>query len=125
MSGRITKAASEFSLFGLDIENNPPKSIYCQEPNRRKSGKLFYWRFDIDNLCIAQKGYSLYALQNIYADEMARIELDERCQLHWRPQCKNTVKAALADRAWEIWSGDAKYTYARRTFAADVTKKKL
>ena len=51
--------------------------------------------------------------------------LDEQSRLHWKFQCVNTVKAVLADRGGEIWNGDAKYAYARGTFAADVTKKKL
>ena len=87
--------------------------------------ELLYWRFDIDNLCVAQKGLTLSALQNIYAGEMARIEHNEMSRLDWRRQCVGRVKGALADRVWEVWSGDSKYSYARGTFAAHVTKKKL
>ena len=118
VSGNVTKAASEFSLFGLDIETNLPRSIYCLECFKPKRGGLFYWRFDIDNLCLAQKGYSLSVLQSIYADEMARRELDENRRLHSKTQRINAIKVALADRVWEIWTGDSKYSYARETFAA-------
>ena len=122
LSGRTTKAAPEFRLFELDIETNPPKSVYSLESKR---GKRFYLRSDIDNLCIAQRGLSLSVLQNIHADEMTRIEREEIHRLHWKCQRTHMVKTALADKVWEIWSGDPKYKYARETFAADVTKKKL
>ena len=125
MGGRVAKGDSDFRLFGLDIETNPPKTVYSVVTEGREKGKragIYYWRFDIDNLCIAQKGLSLSALQKIWADEMA---LDEKRRLDWKCQRINGVIAALADAVWEIWSRDAKYRYARETFAADVTKEKL
>ena len=127
VSGITTKAAWEFLPFELDIKTNPPKSVYCLEPGPSgpKGGKRFYWRPDIDNLCIVQKGFPLSVLQNTYPDEMALMELDEKSRLHWKSRCKNAIKAALTDKAWEIWSGDAKYEYARATFATDMSKKKL
>ena len=121
----MTKADSDFSLLGLDIATNPPKSVYKvipEGPDRGKRAGIYYWRFDINSLCIAQKGLSLVALQKIWADEMA---LDEKRRLDWKCQRRKAVLVALTDKVWEIWSGDAKYRYARETFAADATKETL
>lgn len=125
VGGGIIKAASGFSLFGLDIKTNPPKSEHLLVPNKYESGKTFvqyFWKFDIDNLCIAQKGFSLSVLRKFWADEIARRESVEQSCMTWKRRCTYTVKTALADRVWQIWSRNAKFAYARGTFATDLTK---
>jgi hypothetical protein len=92
---------------------------------RRKEVVRYYWRFDIDNLCIAQKGYSLAILRKIWADEIARKEAEEKPRPGWRRQCRDTVKAGLSGSVWKVWTEDANYTFARGTYATDLTKETL
>ena len=125
VSGGVIKAASELSIFELDIETNPPKSSDFLVPNKYKRGKQvvrYYWKFDIEDLCVSQKGHSLSAMRRIRADEIARKELEEKPRPSWKRQCRDTVKSQLADGVWKMWSEDSKYAYARETFATDLTK---
>jgi len=84
----------------------------------------FYWKFDIESLCIAQFGIGLAHLQRRKAEgklakEAAKIAIPSPLR-----KLRDQAKSNIAESAWTIWNGED-YKYPRDRWAKDVTKDQL
>ena len=84
----------------------------------------FYWKFDIESLCIAQFGMSLAHLQRRKEEEKLAKEAAKKANPSPVRKLRNQAKFTIAESAWTIWNGDD-YKYPRERWGKDVTKEQL
>ena len=89
----------------------------------RKISVTFYWKPDIESLCIAQFGMGLAHLQRRKAEEKLAKEAAKKAKSPVR-KVRNQAKSTIAESVWTIWNGED-YKYPRERWGKDVTKEQL
>ena len=84
----------------------------------------FYWKFDIESLCIAQFGISLAHLQRRKEEGKLAKEATKTANPSWLRKLRDQAKSNIAEYVWTIWNGED-YKYPRDRWAKDVTKDQL
>lgn len=124
---KIPTAISKFRGLGLDLTTNPPKSS-TQEVYYARAGRkitmTFYWKFDIEALCIAQFGISLGHLQRRKEEGKLTKEAAKIAKPSPVRKLRDQAKSNIAEATWTIWNGED-YKYPRDRWAKDVTKEQL
>ncbi|PWW73355.1 hypothetical protein C7212DRAFT_235600 [Tuber magnatum] len=118
---------SKFRGLGLDITTNPPKfsivNIFYQKL-RREIPMTYYWKPDIESLCIAQFGIGLEHLRRRREEEKQAMVARKKANPSPTRKLRDQAKSNLAETAWTIWN-EEEYRYARERWAKDVTKEQL
>ncbi|CAZ83262.1 unnamed protein product [Tuber melanosporum] len=118
---------TRFQGLGLDITTNPPRSSVTEIYYPRLGRKIlmtYYWRFDIESLCIAQFGVGLEHLKRRKEEEKLAKAAYKKANPSPLRKLRNQAKSSLAEAAWTIWNGE-EYRYPRERWAKDVTKEQL
>jgi len=90
----------------------------------RKTSVTFYWKFDIESLCIAQFGIGLAHLRRRKEEEKLAKEAAKKANPSPVRKLRDQAKSTIAESAWTIWNGDD-YEYPRERWGKDVTKEQL
>ena len=84
----------------------------------------FYWKPDIESLCIAQFGIGLAHLQRRKKEEKLAKEAAKKANPSPVRKLRDQAKSTIAESVWTIWNGeDCKYP--RERWGKDVTKEQL
>ena len=90
----------------------------------RKVSVTFYWKFDIESLCIAQFGIGLAHLQRRKEEEKLAKEAAKKTNPSPLRKLRNQAKSTIAESVWTIWNGED-YKYPRERWGKDITKEQL
>ena len=90
----------------------------------RKVSVTFYWKFDIESLCIAQFGIGLAHLQRRKEEEKLAKEAAKKTNPSPLRKLRNQAKSTIAESVWTIWNGED-YEYPRERWGKDITKEQL
>ena len=90
----------------------------------RKVSVTFYWKLDIEALCIAQFGIGLAHLQRRKEEEKLAKEAAKKANLSSVRKLRDQAKSTIAESVWTIWTGED-YEYPRERWGKDVTKEQL
>ncbi|CUS12609.1 unnamed protein product [Tuber aestivum] len=120
-------AISKFRGLGLDITTNPPKSssvkiFYLKL--RREISMTYYWKFDIESLCIAQFGIGLGNLQRRREEEKRAVEARKKTNPSPTRKLRDQAKSNLAESVWAVWNEEV-YRHPRERWGKDLTKEQL
>ena len=84
----------------------------------------FYWKPDIESLCIAQFGIGLAHLQRRKEEEKLAKEAAKKTNPSPLRKLRNQAKSTIAESVWTIWNGED-YEYPRERWGKDITKEQL
>jgi len=90
----------------------------------RKISVTFYWKFDIESLCIAQFGIGLAHLQRRKEEEKLAKEAAKKTNPSPLRKLRDQAKSTIAESVWTIWNGED-YEYPRERWGKDITKEQL
>ena len=90
----------------------------------RKISVTFYWKFDIESLCIAKFGIGLVHLQRRKEEERLAKEAAKKANPSPLRKLHDQAKSTIAESVWSIWT-EEDYKYLRRRWGKDVTKEQL
>ena len=90
----------------------------------RKISVTFYWKFDIESLCIAQFGIGLAHLQRRKEEEKLAKEAAKKANPSPLRKLRDQAKSTIAESVWTIWNGED-YKYPRERWGKDLTKEQL
>ena len=89
-----------------------------------KTSVTFYWKFDIESLCIAQFGMGLAHLRRRKEEEKLAKKAAKKANPSPVRKLRDQAKSTIAESAWTIWNGDD-YKYPRERWGKDVAKEQL
>ena len=89
-----------------------------------KTSVTFYWKFDIESLCIAQFGIGLALLRRRKEEERLAKKAAKKANPSPVRKLRDQAKSTIAESAWTIWNEDD-CKYPRERWGKDVTKEQL
>ena len=89
-----------------------------------KTSVTFYWKFDIESLCIAQFGMGLAHLRRRKEEEKLAKKAAKKANPSPVRKLRDQAKSTIAESVWTIWNGDD-YKYPRERWGKDVAKEQL
>ena len=90
----------------------------------RKVSVIFYWKFDIESLCIARFGIGLAHLQRRKEEETLAKEAAKKANPSPLRKLRNQAKSTIAKSVWTSWNGED-YKYPRERWGKGLTKEQL
>ena len=90
----------------------------------RKVSVTFYWKFDIELLCIAQFGIGLAHLQRRKEEEKLAKQAAKKANPSPLRKLRDQAKSTIAEYVWTIWN-EHDYKYPRERWGKDITKEQL